>query len=124
MGMGPSIECKDGGTLRKIARGPWGQITLRTVPPGKTVGGHSHPNTTERWWVAVGQAEILLDFGAWRTILRPVPWDVTLVRPGTFHWLTNVGDCDLMMVYWLDKAHEEQEKSPAPGFIDGGDVNL
>ena len=93
------IVCADGGILQEIARGPWGQLTLRTVPPGKTVGGHGHPNTTERWWVAVGQAEILLGFGAWKTTLRPAPWDVTLVRPGVFHWLANVGQDDVVMVY-------------------------
>ena len=104
------IVCEDGGILREILRGPWGQLTLRTVPPGKTVGGHSHPNTSELWWVVTGKAEIRLDFGAWETTIRPAPWDVTKVRAGARHWLENLGETDVVFVYWSDKVYEEQEK--------------
>jgi mannose-6-phosphate isomerase-like protein (cupin superfamily) len=103
------IDCGDG-VLRELARGDWGQLTMRTVRPGCEAGGHRHPNTAERWWVVRGRAVVTLDNGLLRTELRP-HFDETLrVGAGVWHSIRNEGDEDVILVYWSDKVYEEQEK--------------
>lgn len=102
------VLCADGGILRELCKESWGQLTLRTVPPGATAGGHRHPNTAERWWVVSGQARVTLD----GVVVEPSR-DVTLrVGAGVWHQIENVGGDDVVLVYWSNRWYEDQEKTP------------
>lgn len=105
------IQCKDRGLLRELCKEEWGQITLRTVPPGEKAGGHSHPNTDERWWLLQGQAKVLMGNGGAVLIQNFTEDTILWVKAGTWHEIHNVGDVDVVFVFWSSKHYEEQEKS-------------
>ena len=94
--------------LTELARGSWGQLTLRTVPPGAEVGGHSHPNCDERWWLLQGEAEVVLGDNG-RVVRRFGVDSILWVRAGTWHRIRNVGQEDVVFVFWSELPHEEQE---------------
>lgn len=99
------VECGNG-ILKEIARGPWGQLTLRTVRPGCSTEPHRHPNTEEVWWVVEGDAVVTV--GAFE--LRPGRRETVRVGAGVRHSVRNEGEGDVVFVFWSDKTYEEQEK--------------
>lgn len=108
------VICKDGGVLKEVYKAEgWGQIALRTIGPGETVGGHRHPNTSELWLVMRGEALVRLEFkGGARAQLwvsgdaaRPIE-----VPAGTGHDLTNVGEEEIVLVFRADRVWEGPDK--------------
>lgn len=113
--------CPDGGILRECYKDPdWGQVNLRTVLPGKSKPGHVHHRRTERWvlvrgedlWVTLEQT----DGNPW-TFHLPT-WHPLDVPAGAGHTLTNRGDDEAVILFYMDEVYnpDDPDKEPwAPG---------
>ena len=65
-----------------------------TVPPGASIGLHTHEGEMEAYLIVSGQG-IYDDNGTEATVN---PGDVTYTAPGQSHSITNTGDGDLVLV--------------------------
>lgn len=101
------VECADGGVMVELYRDPpRGQVNLRTIPAGATVGGHRHPHTNE-WWVLVTGEKVWAQFenmGASELPLHEMLW----VFAGTGHRITNGGSREAVLLFWRDKMYDPE----------------
>lgn len=106
------VPTPDGGQLAELYRvADFGQLTIRTIPPGARVGGHCHPHTDEWWIVARGLARVvLLKEGGVQEFhfLQGSAPEVIPVPRGTFHWLTNIGKVEVVLLFWSSKVYNPE----------------
>lgn len=74
--------------------GPLAFVDLVVVPPGTSVGRHTHGDDEELYVVVSGSAEVVVD-GEHRTVSAG---DVVHNAPGGTHELLNTGSGELRMV--------------------------
>lgn len=107
------VPTPDGGELAELYRVPeFGQLTMRTIPPGARVGGHCHPNTDEWWIVARGLARVvLLREGGVQEFhfLQGASPEIVQVPKGTYHWLTNIGKVEVVLLFWASRVYDPAE---------------
>ena len=110
-------KCEDGGVLYEIYKHPdFGQLAIRTVPPGKTVGEHFH-NMEEWWLVFRGKAVVRLEYPSGTRWLkhfsgrRPKIIDLP---PGTGHDIKNVGESEMAFIFWAEKLYDPESHSRVP----------
>jgi UDP-2-acetamido-2,6-beta-L-arabino-hexul-4-ose reductase len=104
-----TVHADERGALFETVRshGGTGQSFVSTTRPGRTRGDHYHLRKVERFYVVHGEAEIAL-----RRLLgdEVVTFRIGASRPGYVdmptlwvHNITNVGDEDLVTVFWADQ---------------------
>ena len=110
-------SCPDGGILRECYKDPgWGQVNLRTLPPGKSKPGHVHHRRAETWvlvrgedvWVTMEQKG-----GSPWTFQLP-PWYPLEMEPGTGHAVTNRGTDEAVILFSMDEVYNPQDPDKEP----------
>jgi UDP-2-acetamido-2,6-beta-L-arabino-hexul-4-ose reductase len=105
------VVCEDGGRLVELHKGDFGQISLRQVLSGSTVGGHLHPGTNEKWWVLCGEAIVRLGCPDGTRELHNVEGcskRIIDVPAGAGHEISNVGDDDVWFVFHADRVYDPE----------------
>jgi len=104
-------ECADGGKLYEIYKEEgWGQLAIRTVPPGVTAGGHKHPLTNEYFLVFRGRATLYLERDGIRE-MRQLSEDKPQIVPvpaGTGHDIKNCGDAEMAFLFYADRVYRPE----------------
>lgn len=110
------IPCIDGGTMIEVYRAEgWGQVNVRTLPPGGNAGGHRHPRTDEWWMLLRGSLRVVLE--------RPgsEPWvhhmhkgEALPVAAGTGHAVENVGDEEAVLLFWRSRLYDPDHVDKEP----------
>jgi len=102
--------CADGGVLYEIYKKEgWGQLAIRTVLPGVTVGGHRHPLTNETWLVFKGKAKLFLEYPDNIRVMTQVSggdWKPIRLPAGTGHDIKNVGDDEMAFLFFADQLYD------------------
>lgn len=84
-----------------------GQIFISTTKPGVIRGNHYHNSKVEKFLVVRGTAIIkLTKLGSQKTIKLVVEgdnFDVIDIPPGFVHSIENIGDGDLITVFWVSE---------------------
>lgn len=98
----------DRGELAEFLRGPSvGQIFVSRTRPGVTRGDHFHRTKTEKFLVLEGEALIrlrTLEDGLVRKVrVSGWRWTVVDIPPGVTHSITNVGESDLVTLFWASE---------------------
>jgi mannose-6-phosphate isomerase-like protein (cupin superfamily) len=102
------VDCADGGTMCEVYADPaWGQLNVRTVPPGGKAGGHRHPRTDEWWFLARGRLRVRLERMN-RTVFME-PGSLLPVPAGEGHAVENAGDCDAVLVFWRSRLYDPED---------------
>lgn len=120
---GPGTEefkihrCVDGGLLYEFFRREgFGQLAIRTVLPGKTVGKHFHE--MEEWWLVFrGEALVRLEYpDRTRWMKRYSGKDPKIIGlpAGTGHDIKNVGEVEMAFIFWAEKLYEPESHSRVP----------
>ena len=65
------------------------------LPPGTSVGWHTHVGNTEPYYILKGQADFIDDD---RSVTRVGPGDVCLILPGQSHSIENNSDADVELM--------------------------
>lgn len=90
----------------------FGQIFISTTKPGITRGNHFHHTKTEKFLVIRGKAEIgFREIGTDKVITYDVSGDVPTVvdiPPGYTHNITNVGDSELITLFWANEIFDPE----------------
>jgi quercetin dioxygenase-like cupin family protein len=85
----PALEPEQGELLGK------GRLfSALTLPPGASVGRHTHDGEMEAFLIVSGQG--LYDDNGTETMVNP--GDVTYTAPGQSHAIANAGDADLVLI--------------------------
>ena len=114
------VHADDRGRLFETVRshGGTGQAFVSTTAPGRGRGEHYHLRKVERFFVVAGQAEISL-----RRLLHDdvVTFRLSGDRPAFVdmptlwvHALTNVGDDDLVTMFWADQLLDPDDPDQYP----------
>lgn len=102
--------CADGGVLYEIYKKQgFGQLAIRTVLPGVTVGGHRHPLTNEIWLIFKGEATVFLEFPdrtRWIKQVSGKNWEPIKLPAGTGHDIKNIGDDEMAFLFFADKLYD------------------
>lgn len=99
------------GALAELLKSPWfGQVFLSRTLPGVTRGNHFHQTKTEKFIVVEGEALIQI---------RPIDgaeienitvsgrdFRVVDIPPGSTHAITNVGEADLVTLFWSSEVFD------------------
>ena len=113
----PVHRCGEGGLLYEIFRKEgFGQLAVRTVPPGKTAGGHSH-DMEEFWLVFMGEAVVRLEYPSGTRWLKHVSGKrpkIIELPPGTGHDIKNVGEGEMAFIFWAEKIYDPETHSRVP----------
>lgn len=120
---GPGIErikvhrCADGGLLYEIFRREgFGQLAIRTVPPGKTAGGHFHE--MEEWWLIFrGEAVVRLEYPSGTRWMKHVSGKkprIIDLPSGTGHEIKNIGEGEMAFIFWAEKIYDPETHSRVP----------
>jgi UDP-2-acetamido-2,6-beta-L-arabino-hexul-4-ose reductase len=99
------------GWLAELIKSPhMGQIFVSTTKPGITRGGHYHHTKVEKFVVIQGQAVIRFrKIDGDQIIEYPVTGakiEVVDIPPGYTHDITNVGDSDVITLFWACEIFE------------------
>jgi UDP-2-acetamido-2,6-beta-L-arabino-hexul-4-ose reductase len=95
-----------------------GQFSYFTAPPGVTRGEHYHHTKTEKFLIVRGRARF--DF---RHLVTSETFAVTVDEegarvvdtvPGWAHSITNVGDCELVVMLWANEIFDPQHPDTIP----------
>ena len=116
---GPGTEeirvhrCADGGLLYEVfRRDGFGQLAVRTVPPGKTAGGHSHPITNEFIIFFSGEGIMYTETANGIREMRHIDTSkgpVTIPLPaGTGHDMKCIGDEELIFIFMADRLYRPE----------------
>lgn len=119
----PQVHADQRGALVETVRshGGTGQAFASTTVPGATRGNHYHLRKIERFMVVSGEAEIAL-----RRLYddRVVRFRVSGDRPGFVdmptmwtHSIENVGDTDVVTVFWADQLLDPVDPDQYPGQV-------
>ena len=112
-----SIECPDGGVMVECYRDPdWGQVNLRSFPPGASTAPHRHPRTDESWVVMRGRVRVQYqpwpDEKAYNVVLG-VGHRLELPR-GCGHRVENAGGEEAVLVYWRSTLYDPDDPDKEP----------
>jgi len=111
-------KCSDGGLLYEFVRDErFGQLAIRTVPPGVTAGGHRHPETDEWWLVIRGEAALFLEYPNGIREVKRVSGERPQIVPipaGTGHDIKNVGSDDVMFIFWASRLYDPKTHDKEP----------
>ena len=94
-----------------------GQMTIRTVWPGETAGGHKHPLTNEWWLVVQGEAIIYLEYPDGIRVTYPVSGQkpkLIYLPAGTGHDIKNVGEGDVIFIFFADRLYDPETHDKEP----------
>jgi quercetin dioxygenase-like cupin family protein len=99
--------CADGGVLREVYKDPsWGQVVVRTIPPGGRTNPHFHPKTDEMWLLLRGQLTMVMErIGVFQ--LRERAW--THVAPGVGHFCHNDGAEEAVLLFVANRVYDPEE---------------
>jgi len=95
-----------------------GQFSFFTVHPGITRGSHYHHTKTEKFLVLSGVARM-----CFRQLVTGETYEVTIsgkkpqvidTIPGWVHDITNVGDCDVVVMLWANEVFDRQKPDCIP----------
>ena len=110
--------CADGGVLYEIYKKEgFGQLAIRTVLPGVTVGGHRHLLTHEMWLVFKGRAALFLEYPDGIREIKRVSgenWKPVRLPAGTGHDIKNVGDDEMAFLFFADKLYDPEAPDKEP----------
>lgn len=104
----PEIRHDDRGWLAELIKSPsFGQIFVSRTRPGVARGNHWHHTKVEKFIVLAGSAVIRFrKIDADEVIEVPVSGDdlrIVDIPPGYTHTLVNVGETDLITLFWADE---------------------
>lgn len=111
---GLDIKSDQRGSLAEFVKSPtMGQIFVSHTHPGVTRGNHFHHTKTEKFLVLEGEAIIRFRHIETDEILEyPVSGDkyqVVDIPPGYTHSIENVGDGDLVTLFWASEMFNPQK---------------
>lgn len=117
-GLGYKLPRRDDarGALAEFLKSPsLGQVFLSRTRPGITRGNHYHDTKTEKFLVVDGDAVIAFRHRVTgETVRYPVKgsdFQVVDIPPGWAHSITNVGERELIVLFWasepFDPAHPD-----------------
>jgi len=99
--------CADGGVLREVYKDlGWGQIVLRTIPPGMCTEPHRHSRTEEVWVLARGELAVDLE-GVGEVRMRE--WDALPLPAGTGHAVRNDGGEEAVLLFWASRLYDPED---------------
>lgn len=105
-----TVVCNNGGTLKELHKSETsGQVTMRTFHPGESSSGALHRGKDEKWWVALGQAVIKLEFpDGMREMLSidGAASRIISVPAGTGHQIRNCGEEDMVLVFHSSEVYD------------------
>jgi len=106
-------RCDPRGCLAEFVKSPaFGQIFVSTTKPGVTRGGHYHHTKTEKFLVLQGDAIVRFRQIEGEEILEyPVQgkdFRVIDIPPGYTHDITNVGDTQLVTLFWASEVFDPE----------------
>ena len=92
---------------------PFGQIFVSRTKPGITRGDHYHHTKTEKFLVLEGQAVIrfrhILDENVLSYHVAGTDLKVLDIPPGYTHNITNVGDSELVVLFWASEIFDPEQ---------------
>jgi UDP-2-acetamido-2,6-beta-L-arabino-hexul-4-ose reductase len=107
----PEVHSDDRGHLFELIKGEtFGQIFVSTTKPGITRGNHYHHTKVEKFCVISGEGVV-----SFRHIISDERFSVNLdgrkpqvlnIPPGYTHNITNVGDSDMITLFWANEVFE------------------
>lgn len=103
-------ECASGGLLYEFVRDEaFGQLAVRTVLPGTTVGKHKH--STDEWWLVVeGEGVVRLEYPDNIRVLHNVSGKIPQILhlpAWTGHEISNTAaDGDLIFIFWSAELYD------------------
>ena len=108
---GLDIKSDDRGNLAEVLKSPWfGQIFVSRTRPGITRGNHYHHTKTEKFMVIGGEALIQFRQVEGSDVIefqvRGEDYRVLDIPPGYTHSITNVGDAELITLFWASEIFE------------------
>lgn len=110
--------CSEGGFLYEFYRSAdFGQLAVRTVPPGKVAGGHSHNDMREWWLVFRGKALMRLEYPDGIRVMRHVSGtnpEIVPLPPGTGHDIKNIGPDTMAFIFWAEKLYDPETHTKTP----------
>ena len=108
------VRCEDGGRMLEVYRSEeWGQVNVRTIPPGVRVGGHRHPRTNERWLLLRGD-RVAVTLGSKDQTFQCCPWEIVDVPAGVGHIVENFGDDEAVLLFWRDRLYDPRDVDKEP----------
>lgn len=88
----------------------FGQVFLSRTRPGVTRGGHYHHTKTEKFLVIAGEAVIRFRHVEQAEIIefrvRGEDYRVVDIPPGYTHTITNIGEAELITIFWASEIFE------------------
>ena len=107
------VRCAGGGMMLEVYKDPgWGQINVRTIPPGATAGGHRHPRTNEVWTLLRGRLRVRLSDEPFEVEMKE--GDSLAVRAGCGHAVENVGGGEAVLLFWRDRLYDAENPDKKP----------
>jgi UDP-2-acetamido-2,6-beta-L-arabino-hexul-4-ose reductase len=107
----PLARADQRGVLVELLKSPHaGQLFVSTTKPGVTRGNHYHDTKVERFCVLAGEAVIRLRhivdgrLVTYRVSGRRI--DVVDIPPGYTHSIENVGDGDMVVLFWASEVFD------------------
>lgn len=115
--------CPDGGILQECYKDEgWGQVNLRTLPPGAKTPPHRHPQTNELWFLVRGVLRLVQGEQGRPTSEHVIYSGQQIVIPaGLGHSIENIGGVEAVVVYKRDTMYDPEHPDkapwdPAPGY--------
>lgn len=109
----------DRGTLAELLKSPhFGQIFISRTRPGITRGHHYHDTKVEKFAVVEGEAVV-----RFRSILGDEVFEYSVtgpefrvldIPPGYTHSITNVGNSDLVVLFWASEPFDAKRPDTFP----------
>ena len=119
----PLTERSDArGTLAEVIKSDnSGQIFVSVTRPGAVRGGHFHDSKIEKFLVLRGTAAIEFEdvrsHDHWRVTTSGERWEVIDIPPGVAHRIVNVGNDDLVMLFWSSEVFDPERPDTHPAHI-------
>lgn len=109
-------ECPDGGILRECYKDPaWGQVNLRTIPPGQSKPGHVHHRRNERWVLVRGEnVWVTVEQSGWPVTFPLALWRPMTLEAGTGHAVDNRGKDEAVLIFWMDEVYDPEDPDKEP----------
>ncbi len=107
-------RCDERGCLAEFVKSPYaGQIFVSTTRPGVTRGNHYHHTKIEKFLVLHGKALIRFRHVEREDVLEYMvegkDFRVVDIPTGYTHSITNIGDDELVTLFWADEIFDPQQ---------------
>jgi UDP-2-acetamido-2,6-beta-L-arabino-hexul-4-ose reductase len=114
-----SPHCDERGVFIEMLKTPdCGQFSFFTVHPGVTRGSHYHHSKTEKFLVLSGTARIrfrnMATGDIYEFLVSSDKPQVVESIPGCVHDISNVGDCEVMVMLWANEVFDRQSPDTIP----------